>query len=91
MTQKVPQNFQEKISQRKSVPKVPKFLGVGVRPSLENTQIKAAFFFIKTSLRVSGNFDNVGTEEDTVLIWFSLQKSSHKKSSFLLEIFQKEP
>ena len=45
MTQKVPQKFWKKISQRKSAQKVPKFLGgEGVRTSLENTQIKATFF-----------------------------------------------
>ena len=47
MTQKVHQKFQTKISQQKSAPKVPKFLGWrggGVRPGLENTQIKAEFF-----------------------------------------------
>ena len=46
MTKKVPQKVWGKNSLRKNATKVPKIFlgGGGVRPSLENTQIKAAFF-----------------------------------------------
>ena len=37
--------FLKKIRLRKSALKVPKIMGGGVGPGLENTQIKAAFFY----------------------------------------------
>ena len=49
----------EKPSQRKSAPKVPKFLGEGGWGSLENTQIKALFFVcLRTSLRLGSQMGN---------------------------------
>ena len=50
MTLKVPQKFQKKNRQWKSVPKFPQFLGGRFRSGLENTQIKAALFSLKVSL-----------------------------------------
>ena len=54
--QKMAQKFRGGNSLRKSAQKVPKFLGGGVIPGLENTQIKAAFSFVGCPLFVNSQF-----------------------------------